>query len=1279
MSHQPDLEALEKQHNIARFCVENRQLTMVLLFIVLFAGVFGYKTMPKRKDPDVPVRVALAACTWPGATPFEIDEQVAQQIEKRIALNSWVENIDTTITTGFCSILIELKDDAPESGPIWDDINLKLNSLATLPPGAGPIQFNKDFGTTAALMLTVASPKESLLQVRLRAQAVAAAIRKVRSQKAVGATANGQRVAIVAGVPGTINTASQRGQLEAVRSYLGIHANGRDVRILTGDGFIGLDGVFNLDDAALLALLDRYAAERLQVSEFHPDATEPVIIRDPDEAEAKLLTVRGDKYTYRQLDDYTDLMQRRLQQEWRLVGRVTRTGVQQQQIYLVYSQPRLAAYGLQATDLKALLQARNITTGGAALEASGRTLQVAATGQFTSEKEIGDVVIDLGPAPVALAPGTPRPIRTGASPYRSPVYLRDLVDIQRGYIAPPDFLNDFTYRDSEGQWQTSRAITLAIDMTAGQQIANFGKTADAVLDELKGQIPADLITARTSDQPVQVVENIDLFMNSLYEAIILVILTALIGFWEWRSALLMGLCIPITMAATFAAMRALGLDVQQISIASLILALGLLVDVPVVAGDAIKHRLDAGIPKRIAAWAGPMGLWRAMLFATITNVAAYAPFQTLPGDTGKFLYSLPLVLASSLFAALILSVTFLPVLSYYILRPSKKPAPPIEELRKRGFYGFYFRIGTAAIRFRWIVLAVFVVLIAGGLYTSRGLKTAFFPKDLSYLSYVDIWLPEDAALATTRDGAYRAADVIRDVCEEHGRKHPGPDGKPRQVLQSLTMFIGGGGPRFWFSLAPESPKLNYAQIVVNVVDKHDTNEIVNPLQEALLSRVSGAVCDVRQLETGSAVGLPVARRLMGSDIATLRRLTEELKKIYLSTPLAWSVRDDWGANTFAVKLAVDTDRANVVGISNADVSSSATGGIQGETVTTLREGIHQIPIVTRLQVDERARISDIENLYVFSGNTDQSVPLKSISSIDYQMQTGRIVRRNQYRAIKVSALPAPGHLASEVIAAIQPKLDAFEKGLPPGYRMEVSGEQEKQEDGFGDLMVVLAISVVSIYLALLFQFRDAVKPLIVFAAVPFGFVAGLVSLVLADEPFGFMAFLGLISLIGIIVSHIIVLFDFIEEMHAEGEPLEEALLDAGIMRIRPVLITVAATVLGLIPLAMHGGPLWEGLCFAQIGGLSFATIITLGLVPVLYAICVKDLKIVKWGHVETEVTPPAPPPAPEPGSELPVPGKTEATTPASETGDLPVSGKTEATPAPAPPHVPEPPSESPRS
>jgi multidrug efflux pump subunit AcrB len=263
-------------------------------------------------------------------------------------------------------------------------------------------------------------------------------------------------------------------------------------------------------------------------------------------------------------------------------------------------------------------------------------------------------------------------------------------------------------------------------------------------------------------------------------------------------------------------------------------------------------------------------------------------------------------------------------------------------------------------------------------------------------------------------------------------------------------------------------------------------------------------------------------------------------------------------------------------------------------------------------MDERGQLSDIRSLYVYSGQGTQKVPLQSISSIVYDMQTEKLQRRNQFRTITVSGFPQTGVLPSEVLKVAMPKLADFGKTLPVGYRMEIGGEYEEQVKSFKNLMVVLAISISLIYLALVFQFKHAIKPFIVFTAIPYGVVGALAALWVMGTGFGFMAFLGIISLIGVIVSHIIVLFDFIEERHEHGDSLQEALLDAGIIRLRPVLITVAATVTALFPLAAHGGPLWEPLCYTQIGGLTFATFVTLLLVPVLYATFVLDLKLVKW-------------------------------------------------------------------
>jgi len=268
---------------------------------------------------------------------------------------------------------------------------------------------------------------------------------------------------------------------------------------------------------------------------------------------------------------------------------------------------------------------------------------------------------------------------------------------------------------------------------------------------------------------------------------------------------------------------------------------------------------------------------------------------------------------------------------------------------------------------------------------------------------------------------------------------------------------------------------------------------------------------------------------------------------------------------------------------------------------------------------ERAQLSDVENLYVYSSKGSEKIPLRSVSSVVTEMTTERIRRQEHFRTIGVHAFPVPGVLPSEVLQKAMPQLTAFGKTILPGYRMEIGGERAKQKSGFTNLAEVLAISLLGIYGALLLQFGNAVKPLLVLAATPYGVAGALVCLAVMGSPFGFMAFLGIASLIGVIVSHVIVLFDFIEEMHEKGGPFEQAIRDAGIERLRPVLITVAATILALFPLASHGGPLWKPLCYAQIGGLAVATFITLLLVPVFYSIAVMDLRIVKWETVRRAV------------------------------------------------------------
>lgn len=1191
MAHEHNETSMDKKQNLARFFIDQQHVSWVCLAIALLWGTYGLLKMPQRKDPDVPSRQAMVIVPWQGTSADQVEQLVTKKIEQSLSTNQWVTEIKSSSRTGSAMVQFELAEKGRyDRDKELDDIKLRLDSIHDLPQGAGPILYIKDFGDTSALMLTVASPAADPAHVAWVSKLVEAQIRQVRSNLA--ATTQPRR-SIVVGFPKSIDSAEIERKLSLVTQDMATQHLCSDVRIFSGAEFTGVDLATNLSTPDLQSALKTFVTQNLQTDEFHPDAWKPAIIDDSSNTTAALQAVAGDKYTYRDLDDFTDTIQRSLK-TLSIVSKAERSGVLNENVFLNFSQERLTQYKLKPADLSNILAARNLPDSGQTLNAQGRTVSVSTTGEFKTVDDLRNVII-------------------GASPNGTPLYLRDLVEIERGYDNPPSFLNRYTRRDDNGKWITTRAVTLSVQMRKGEQIGYFGKQVDANLESVRKSLPADLVLARTSDQPLQVHDSIELFSHSLIEALVLVVVVALIGFWSWRTAMLIAISMPITLAITFGIISTLGIDLQQVSIASLIIALGLLVDVPVVSGDAIVRELGEGQPRSTAAWMGPTKLFKTMAFATVTNIVSYLPFLMLPGDTGKFLYSLPIVISCSLLAALLVSMTFLPLISSYLLR--SKVEISIEERRQHGFTGWYFRTAKKAIQHRKLCLAASLfLLVAGGAMFST-LKPQFFPKDLQYFSYIDVWLPEDSPASATSEVAQQVETITRQVAEEYGKSHP-EHGHPKDVLQSMTTFVGGGGPRFWSSATPEDRQPNYAQVILRTKDNHDTTPLLALLQPELDKQIPGALIDTRTLETGKPVGIPVQVRISGEDLPRLRVEAEKVKQIFRDIPIAARVRDDWGDPSVREVMNVDVDRANMAHVTNADVSSSIDAALHGVSAGVLREGDKQIPITGRARMEERAQLSDLHSLYVFSRQGAPPVPFDQVATISLEPVTSKTKRFDQYRTITVQCWPSEGHLASEVVSAAMPKLREFQNQMPSGFIFRFAGEQKEQVSGFGDLTTVLVICVFAIYLALLAQFKHAFKPLIVFAAIPYGVAGAVFALAIMGQPFGFMAFLGIISLIGVIVSHIIVLFEFIEERREAGEDLELALIDAGILRLRPVMITVAATVIALFPLAAHGGPLWEPLCYAQIGGLTIATFVTLGLVPILYSFVVLDLKLIRWEHEE---------------------------------------------------------------
>ena len=467
MAYKSDQDRIEKTHNLPRFFVEHPQVSWVLLIGVLIWGWFGYHSMPQRKDPDIPVRVAVAFCPWPGATARQVEQFVTRPIEDAVAENKTIHpgtasdyGVRSVSLPGAAYVYVQLAENVSDVKRQFSDINLKLDALNNqLPQGAGPISFQSDFGDTAALMLTIASPKADQTEINIRAHAIRSAIESVRAKRKH--TAHDVPVAIVYSFPRSISPATMLDPVQLFEQQAEAEGILHAQQVISESGFIAVDGVSDKDDASIKRFVEAFFENQLQRSELPPDGWTPIIIRDPQDVRANLTNVAGERYSYADLDNFSDLIARTVQGAPE-TSKVERRGLLPQVVYLEYSQERLAEYGLQPAALGQILRSRNIIAPGGAFETDQRQIIINPSGQFESKDAIGKVAVAK--------------TSTGA-----PVYLRDLVKIFPGYQAPATYLNYYTWQDSAGQWQRSRAVTLAIYMRDQQQIAQFGQSVDEKL------------------------------------------------------------------------------------------------------------------------------------------------------------------------------------------------------------------------------------------------------------------------------------------------------------------------------------------------------------------------------------------------------------------------------------------------------------------------------------------------------------------------------------------------------------------------------------------------------------------------------------------------------------------------------------------------------------------------------------------------------------------------------------------------------------------------------
>jgi multidrug efflux pump subunit AcrB/outer membrane protein TolC len=882
----------------------------------------------------------------------------------------------------------------------------------------------------------------------------------------------------------------------------------------------------------------------------------PVVDYDFGDTVAVLMAIHGDHYDYRELKDYSERIEAAIRRI-RSVSKVKRIDEQKEEIEVTGSLDRLSQYAVTPEQVMKALQGRNIIHDAGSVPTERGKPPIESTGAFQTEEQIRHVMVDV--------------TRTG-----QPVYIGDLAQVQRMYKDPTQ------YARSRGE----RAILVSVEMQEGNNIVDFGNELHASLDSLRPLLPPDLKIDMVADQPKVVAQRVKDFIREFGIAIASVILVTIV-LLPFRVALVSAVAIPVTVSATFGLLNAFGIELHQVSIAALIVVLGMVVDDAIVIADNYIELLDHGLDREEAAWRSATELAIPVLTATLTIICSFLPFLMLSGATGEFIRALPLTVAIALATSFLVAMVLTPLLARFFIRKGlhnnetgeqgKKRRSPLELMQV-----IYNRVIVLAMRRKSMALLAGVLAVIAGVFTLQHIPQRFFPFAERDQFVVDVWLPEGWKVEATDSAVRRIETVLRNEKE----------------IVNYTSFVGSSAPRFYYNVNPQLPDKNYAQLLVATTSAEATPRLVEALRPKLAQAAPEARVFLRELQQGPVQEAAIEVRITGEDDKVLERLGNQVENVLLRAPGALDVHSDWREDAYRLKVNVREEVANRLGFTNAGIGQELAGGFDGAPVTTYWEGDRDVTVSLRLAPAFRQNLQDVSSTYLISPVTGARVPLDSIATVSPVWDPGRIVRRNGVRTLTVRAWSHGGTLPSQVLARVKPMIDAL--SVPPGYRIWYGGEFENQNDTFPEMVKALLVSMIAIYLILMFQFRSVIDPLVVMAAIPLGLLGASLGLVVTGNPFGFTAFLGIVSLGGVVVRNAIILIDYIRARMAEGVAIEEAAVEAGERRLRPIFLTTMAAAVGVTPMILSGSTMWSPLGSTIAFGLVGSMFFTLVVIPVLY-------------------------------------------------------------------------------
>ncbi|MCL6417057.1 efflux RND transporter permease subunit [Aestuariirhabdus sp. Z084] len=921
-----------------------------------------------------------------------------------------------------------------------------------------------------------------------------------------------------------------------------------------------------------------------------PGVSHPEIVDDFSFVFGFVLAVTGDGYSYGELEEYV----KTIKKEMSLVPGVSRVdlwGVQPKVVYLDISDTQLAALRITKEDVLATLTLQNMVVNSGHVEVPGKRLRIETTGEFSTPEDIGNLVIrrSFGDIVDSVAnelerggktradTGALGTLQSGSASNRSNelIRIRDVATVRLDYLDPPIM---------QMRFQGEPALAVQLANVTGGNLLDTGAALDKRLEEVLENLPAGINVEKFVWQSDLVKESIDGFVINLAEAvlIVLVVLTLAMG---WRMGLVIGWALIVTILGTFIVMKLLGIDLQRVSLGALVVALGMMVDNAIVVADNYSVRLAKGMKPVDAAIDSAKGPSIALLGATIVAIMAFYPVYSAQADAGEYGQTLFIVVGISLLWSWLISMTVTPLNCMALLKPpsdTEQTSDPYDT----GFFHRYKAILESAIRHRYRTIGLMtVLLIAAGYGFVRYVPQQFFPDSTRAQFMVDYWAPMGTPIeAVSEDLRAIETRLIED---------------PR--VKSVGTFVGAGGPRFYLPVDPEFPYPEFGQLIVNTPSFAEVDPLVDELRATLQAEYPQAMIRVRKYTVGPGDTWPFELRIAGpaeADLGELRRLGEEGMSILHESPLAKNVRIDMRQRVQKVVVDYSQTRGRWSTTTRGDVARATSRAYDGAPVGIFRDGDTLIPIMTRNEEESRQTVAgNLESVQVQAPLNVRTTPLGQLADdIRMEWEDPIITRFNRRRQVAVQASPVDVTLPTLRSSVIE-EFEAME--LPPGFDLFWDGEYDSTLRAQLSLLPGMVPGSVIMVLIIVALF-NAVRPLLVMLlTVPFALIGITAILGPTQIPFGFMAMLGAMSLVGLMIKNSIVLLDEIDVNMATGLSRYDSILSAGISRLRPVILGAATTILGVIPLIQDA--FWISMALTIMFGLLFGTILTMVMVPVFYS------------------------------------------------------------------------------